>query len=275
MPAAPTARQLLLVFSTASFPVVFLAFILYEQPGLGLAHFFYLSIALTAMATGPQIGALAGLAGTALYVRNPGEQGHPVDRRPHRQHRHPVRHVRQHRRADRDVREPQPRDVERAAHPRGARRAHRPAQHPRVRSGDHEAPRDGAAVRPAARRHGRAEGAELGGQPLGGQRGSAPGANRLSRSLAAEDQIARVGSDEFAVLASTATLDEASELSVRLEWVLSSQGTKATFGWAIHPQEGENALALLSRRERAALRAQGDARLPPHGACSREAPRGL
>ncbi|HKF14936.1 MAG TPA: GGDEF domain-containing protein [Gaiellaceae bacterium] len=69
-------------------------------------------------------------------------------------------------------------------------------------------------------------------------------ADRLSRSLAAEDQIARVGSDEFAVLASTATLDEASELSARLEWVLSSQGTKATFWWAIHPQEGENALAL-------------------------------
>jgi GGDEF domain-containing protein len=69
-------------------------------------------------------------------------------------------------------------------------------------------------------------------------------ADRLSRSLGDEDQIARVGSDEFAVLASTATLDEASELSGRLEWILSSQGTKATFGWAVHPQEGENALAL-------------------------------
>lgn len=69
-------------------------------------------------------------------------------------------------------------------------------------------------------------------------------ADRLSRSLAAEDQIARVGSDEFAVLASVATLDEAAELSTRLEWVFSSQGTKATFGWAVHPQEGENALAI-------------------------------
>src|SRR4029434_2294664 len=68
MPAAPTARQLLLVFSTVSFLVVFVAFVLYEQPGLGLAHFFYLSIALTAMCTGPRVGALAGLAGTALYV---------------------------------------------------------------------------------------------------------------------------------------------------------------------------------------------------------------
>jgi hypothetical protein len=40
------------------------------------------------------------------------------------------------------------------------------------------------------------------------------------------------------------TSDEASELSARLEWILSSQGTKATFGWAVHPQEGENALAV-------------------------------
>jgi len=55
-------------------------------------------------------------------------------------------------------------------------------------------------------------------------------ADRLSRSLAAEDQIARVGSDEFAVLASTATLDEASELSARLEWVLSSQGRRRRSG---------------------------------------------
>jgi diguanylate cyclase (GGDEF)-like protein len=69
-------------------------------------------------------------------------------------------------------------------------------------------------------------------------------ADRLSRSLGDEDQIARVGSDEFAVLASAATLDEASELSARLEWILSSQGTKATFGWAVYPQEGENALAV-------------------------------
>jgi diguanylate cyclase (GGDEF)-like protein len=69
-------------------------------------------------------------------------------------------------------------------------------------------------------------------------------ADRLSNSLSPEDQVARVGSDEFAVLASCQSLDEASELSARLEWILSSQGTKATFGWAVHPQEGENALAV-------------------------------
>jgi diguanylate cyclase (GGDEF)-like protein len=69
-------------------------------------------------------------------------------------------------------------------------------------------------------------------------------ADRLERSLGDEDQIARVGSDEFAVLASAPTLDEASELSARLEWILSAQRTKATFGWAVYPQEGENALAL-------------------------------
>ena len=68
MPAAPTARQLLLFFSTSSFLVVFLAFILYEQPGLGLAHFFYLSIALRldarlvglTMSVGSLVAALTG-----------------------------------------------------------------------------------------------------------------------------------------------------------------------------------------------------------------------
>ena len=68
MPAAPTARQLLLACATASFAVVFLAFVLYEQPGLGLAHFFYLCVALIAMTTGPRLGAAAGVAATALYV---------------------------------------------------------------------------------------------------------------------------------------------------------------------------------------------------------------
>jgi hypothetical protein len=68
MPAAFSGRQLLLAASAASYPLVFMAFLLYERPGLGIAHFFYLSIATTAIATGPRIGALAGLGATALYV---------------------------------------------------------------------------------------------------------------------------------------------------------------------------------------------------------------
>ena len=245
MPAAPTARQLLLVFSTASFVVVFLAFVLYEQPGLGLAHFFYLSIALTAMATGPRVGALAGLTGTALYVSGilinkdiPSTDvltGSTVIRfvtfvsigtliglfaSRNRAMLSELRIL-----AERDVLTGLPNT-----------RAFEAAITKRLETGRPFGLllADMDALKELNQEAG----------PSAGNEALRQVADRLSRSLAGEDQIARVGSDEFAVLASTATLDEASELSARLEWVLSSQGTKATFGWAVHPQEGENALAL-------------------------------
>ena len=245
MPAAPTARQLLLVFSTASFLVVFLAFILYEQPGLGLAHFFYLSIALTAMATGPRVGALAGLAGTALYVSGilvnkdiPSTDvltgstairfvtfvsiGALIGMFASR-NRAMVDELRI--LAERDVLTGLPNT-----------RAFEAAITKRLEAGRPFGLllADMDALKELNQEAG----------PSAGNEALRQVADRLSRSLAGEDQIARVGSDEFAVLASTATLDEAAELSARLEWVLSSQGTKATFGWAVHPQEGENALAL-------------------------------
>jgi hypothetical protein len=40
MPAAFSARQLLLAASAASYALVFVAFLLYERPGLGITHFF-------------------------------------------------------------------------------------------------------------------------------------------------------------------------------------------------------------------------------------------
>ncbi|MDF2751958.1 MAG: hypothetical protein K0S82_340 [Gaiellaceae bacterium] len=67
MSAAFSGRQLLLAASGASYAIVFVAFLLCERPGLGIAHF-YLSIATTAIATGPLIGALAGFGATGLYA---------------------------------------------------------------------------------------------------------------------------------------------------------------------------------------------------------------
>lgn len=245
MPAALSARQLLFVFSAASFPVVFLAFVVYERPGLGLAHFFYISIALTAMVTGPRIGAISGIAATALYATGilandsiPSTDvltGSTVIRfvtfvsigaliglfaSRNRSMLDELRIL-----AERDVLTglPNTRAFESAITKR--LEASRPfglllADMDALKELNQEA------------------------GPSAGDEALRQVADRLSRSLSPEDQIARVGSDEFAVLASTATLDEAAELSARLEWVLSSQGTKATFGWAVHPQEGENALAL-------------------------------
>lgn len=245
MAAAPTTRELLLAFSTASFAVVFLAFVLYEQPGLGLAHFFYLSIALTAMATGPRVGAAAGVAGTALYVVGilinsdiPSREvltgstairfitfvsvGALIGLFASR-NRTMVDELRI--LAERDVLTGLPNTRAFEAAITTWLEAGRPFA---LLLADMDALKE--------------LNQEAG--PSAGDEALRQVADRLANSLPDDDQVARVGSDEFAVLASASTLDEASQLSARLEWLLSSQGTKATFGWAVHPQEGENALAL-------------------------------
>ena len=245
MPAAFTGRQLLLAASAASYALVFGAFLVYERPGLGLAHFFYLSIATTAIATGPRIGALAGLGATVLYVvavvLNPQIPSTEVLTAStaircltfvsigfvigwfagrNRVMLEELRIL-----AERDVLTglPNTRAFEAAITRRleeGRPFALLLADMDALKEVNHEA------------------------GPSAGDEALRRVADRLSNSLSPEDQVARVGSDEFAVLASCQTLDEAAELSARLEWILSSQGTRATFGWAVHPQEGENALAM-------------------------------
>ncbi|HEY7706844.1 MAG TPA: GGDEF domain-containing protein [Gaiellaceae bacterium] len=245
MPAGFSGRHALLAAAAASFVVVFVTFLLYERPGLGIAHFFYLSIAMTAVVTGPRIGALAGVAATLLYVAavvlNPTIPSTDVLTASTvircvtfvsigcligyfaRRSRMMVEELRI--LAERDVLTglPNTRAFEAAITKR--LEAGRPfalllADMDALKELNHES------------------------GPSAGNEALCRVADRLSKSLAPEDQVARVGSDEFAVLASCQTLDEASELSARLEWILSSQGTKATFGWAVHPQEGENALAV-------------------------------
>jgi diguanylate cyclase (GGDEF)-like protein len=69
-------------------------------------------------------------------------------------------------------------------------------------------------------------------------------ADRLATSLGPDDDVARVGSEEFAILAAVPTLDAAAQLATRLERALADDRTKATIGWAAFPQEGDNALTL-------------------------------
>jgi diguanylate cyclase (GGDEF)-like protein len=69
-------------------------------------------------------------------------------------------------------------------------------------------------------------------------------ADQILKSLGPDDDVARVGSDEFAILASVHGTDGAAQLASRLERMLGDDRTKATLGWAVHPQEGDNALAL-------------------------------
>lgn len=245
MPAALSGRHLVLAASGISYALVVVAFLLYERPGLGIAHFFYLSIATTALVTGPRIGAAAGVGATGLYVGvllvNPSIPSAEVltastairfvtfvsigfvigwVSRRNRLMLEELTIL-----AERDLLTglPNTRAFEAAITKRledGRPFALLLADMDALKDLNHEA------------------------GPSAGNEALRRVADRLSNSLSPEDQVARVGSDEFAVLASCQTLDEASELSARLEWILSSQGTKATFGWAVHPQEGENALAV-------------------------------
>src|SRR5881392_2463484 len=66
--SAALSRRLLIGGALLLAGVVFAAFLVYERPGLGIGHFYYLSIALLAMAGGPRLGTAAGFGATGLYV---------------------------------------------------------------------------------------------------------------------------------------------------------------------------------------------------------------
>ena len=61
-------KRLFLATAATIYVTVFVAFLLFEHPGLGIAHFFYLAIVLVALALGPGWGAVAGGLATLLYM---------------------------------------------------------------------------------------------------------------------------------------------------------------------------------------------------------------
>jgi GGDEF domain-containing protein len=66
----------------------------------------------------------------------------------------------------------------------------------------------------------------------------------LGRYLDPTDSIARVGPDEFGILASCRSTEEAGALAAVVESALAADGLAVTFGWTVAPQEGRNGLAL-------------------------------
>jgi diguanylate cyclase (GGDEF)-like protein len=68
VPAAVMHRRLLVMTALTLFGVVFASFILFEVPGLGIGHFFYIPVALIALACGWRIGILGGVLAAGLYA---------------------------------------------------------------------------------------------------------------------------------------------------------------------------------------------------------------
>jgi diguanylate cyclase (GGDEF)-like protein len=239
-------RRALVGASLLSFAAVFLAFLSLERPGLGIGHFFYLSIVLMALAVGPVWGAVAGLVAATLYtlgiVLNPGLPpaealttgaairlvtytgmgvlvGWFARRNNDLVERLSIL-------AERDFLTglPNTRGFELAI----ARRlqAGKPFA---LLLGD----MDGLKAVNDARGH--AEGNEVL-QRLG---------SLLGNALRTEDELARVGGDEFAVLTALETGEEAAALAGRLEGVTRAVGAAITFGWSVYPRDGAEALSLF------------------------------
>jgi diguanylate cyclase (GGDEF)-like protein len=61
-------RRLLVISALALYGVVFVSFVLFEVPGLGIGHFFYIPVALLALACGLRIGILGGVLAAGLYA---------------------------------------------------------------------------------------------------------------------------------------------------------------------------------------------------------------
>ena len=244
MPAA-LSRRILLFGALVSSGLIYVGFLLYERPGLGIGHFYYLSIALAALAGGASMGAFAGLVTTGLYVS--GVLINPLV--PSRdlltvgtitrgvtyvtigaligwfaaRNRSMMDELRV--LAERDVLTGLPNT-----------RAFESAITRRLAAGTPFALM--LADMDALKDFNREEGFTAGNDALRRL------ADRLAKSLSPGDDVARVGSDEFAVLAYVANSDAAAQLAAYLERMLADGRSKATVGWAVYPHEGENALAL-------------------------------
>jgi len=222
----------------------FLAFVFYERPGLGIGHFFYVSIILAALATGPLWGAAAAAVCTALFAA-----GIVIN------HHIPSSEVLQTSTGIRFI----------TYMTVGIVTGYF-AKRTRVLMAELEllAERDALTGLPNTRAFERAIGARLerdeafallvGDVDAFDERLSRGAlhaddvlrevASRLLHSLQPGDEVARVGDDEFAVLTYAASASDAGKVAAHLQRVLADDGFAVTFGWAAYPQDGSNALSL-------------------------------
>jgi diguanylate cyclase (GGDEF)-like protein len=249
MPAAITNRRLLLVGALALFAGIFTAFPLFEVPGLGIGHFFYLPVALLALAYGMRVGIAGGLLAAGLYalaiVVTPAL---------------PVREVLtvatgirlvtfssvggligwfadQHRRDLTRLRELAERDFltnllnTRVFDEALARRC--AAGEPFVLIvGDIDN------LKQINDTHGHSEGNHV----------LREVAETLVGAVSGDDEVARVGGDEFAVLTDV-TLERATALCERLSRALAKRGYEMSFGWAAMPEDGVVPLELFRKAD--------------------------
>ncbi len=242
--AALPTRRLFATSAGVIFALVFAALVLFERPGLGIGHFFYVAIALVALAFGPRWGAVAGVLATALFGRGV-VLNHAVPTQELVTISSPIRlvtyvsigaligaYARRYRVALDELRVLAERDWLTGL--------------PNTRAFEQAVDRRLASGQSFALLLGDVDGFRHlndGGHAAGDEVLRRIG-HELVALLGTADEVARVGGDEFAVLGECRGVEDAGRLAVRLERLLEESGVKLTFGWSAFPQEGENALSL-------------------------------
>ena len=245
-------RHVFLAVGALTYAVVFALFLIFERPGLGIGHGFYLAVIFISLAGGPTGGLGAGLLATALYAVgiwiNPHVSPATIptlatsiravsyvavgvvvgwyasrNRTLNRRLLEMTNELQM--LAQRDVLTGLPNT-----------RAFEPAITRRI--DDLEPFALLVADVDGLKRINTANGYDEGNDLLRNI------AERLSRKLPSDSDISRVGDDEFAILIPSTQADEAAKYVTQLEAYLDMEDSHVTFGWAMHPREGTNALAL-------------------------------
>jgi diguanylate cyclase (GGDEF)-like protein len=244
--AAYRHRELVVSSSLAAFAIIFAALVLFEVPGLGIPHFFYLPVAALAMTGGVRRGICAGILASVLFTV--GVALNPA-----------VPTATQILSLTTPIRVLTYTSIGAligwfAAHDRElVTRLQLLAERdfltglPNTRAFEAAIARRLVQGRPFSLLLGDMDGLKQ----INDLKGHAEGNDALRRLaemlgsfLRPNDEVARVGGDEFAVITSLAGGEEAAAAAARLEATLENQGVRITFGWALFPGEGENALSL-------------------------------
>jgi diguanylate cyclase (GGDEF)-like protein len=218
---------------------VFVAFLLLEHPGLGLGHFYYLAIALVALACGPAWGAAAGALATVLYSIGV-YCNHAVPSSEILTLATPIRLVNylaigtllgwfaaHYRAANAELQILAQRDLVTGL--------------PNTRAFELAIDRRLASQAPFALLVGDLDSVGLHDDT---DRALRVLADTIAGVLGPGSDLARVGAEELAVLTQCESVEQAGQLALRLERTLCETGVLVTFGWSAYPREGENALTL-------------------------------
>jgi diguanylate cyclase (GGDEF)-like protein len=238
--------RLLVSASLAMYALIFASLVVLESPGLGLGHFFYLPIALIAIVGGPRHGLLAGLAATALYtvaiVAN--------DNLPTRDLltvSAPVRLV-TYVTCGVLVGWFAQRNDELIGRLELLASRDRLTGLPNARAFEAAVDRRFSVGKPFAILLGDLDGLRQQNEEGGHGEGDlvlVRLAETLGKLLRPEEEVARVGGDEFVILATVPTKDAAAARANLIEKRLAESGLRVTFGWAAFPEEGNNALGMI------------------------------